>query len=85
MYSDYTTGVYKRTQQNKRLTFVRIEINIFSQSSSMKVLIFLRPFVDTLCIVSLIKCTPLQLDMQHTNDQHSTVVMQLQYTSMDTT
>ena len=32
MYSDYTTGVYKRTQQNKRLTFVRIEINIFSQS-----------------------------------------------------
>ena len=33
MYSDYTTGVYKRTQQNKkRLTFVRIERNIFSQS-----------------------------------------------------
>ena len=67
-------------QQNKRLTFGRIEIKIFSQSWSMKVqyFIFLRFFVDTLYTVSLTICPPLQLNMQHTNEL-------LQYTSMDTT
>ena len=85
----YHWCLQKNAKNKKRLTFGRIEIKIFSQSWSMKVqdFIFLRSFVDTLHVytVRLIKCTLLQLDMQHTNDQHSIVVMQLQYTSVDTT